>query len=211
MTWKLALAVTFVLGGMTFAQDDPRPDPAPPPPAKAPAPPPPKQVPAQADLEKEFEKTLTGATLVGQFTIEGRGRGDGQPKEERYQINKVTKMRGDYWLFAARVQYGKKDVTVPMMLQVKWAGDTPVITLTDLAIPGLGTYTARVMIFRDHYAGYWSGTDHGGNLFGRIERTAGAAAEAPDAPAEPPQPREGATVPGGPTRPAPRPAAEQPK
>ena len=137
----------------------------------------------QAELDKQFEKTMSGATLIGRFTLEGRGDRGREPREERYHINKVTKMQGDYWMFVARVQYGTKDVTVPMMLQVKWAGDTPVITLTDLAIPGLGTYTARVMIFRDHYAGYWSGGDHGGNLWGRIERDAAPSPAADSPPA----------------------------
>ena len=191
MPFKLALAVTLAAGSLALAQDAPGAPKDPPAPATE-APPAPKPVSNQAELDKEFEKTMSGATFVGRFTVEGRGRGDAQPKEERYQINKVTKMRGDYWLFAARVQYGNKDVTVPMMLQVKWAGDTPVITLTDLAIPGLGTYTARVMVFRDHYAGYWSGGDHGGNLWGRIERknqsAEPAAPEAPAAPDAPPAP-----------------------
>ena len=142
----------------------------------------------QAELEKQFEQNMTGSTLVGRFSVEGRGNrpGGGEPKEERYEIIKVTKMRGDYWLFNARVQYGNKDVTAPIVLQVKWAGDTPVLTLTDVAIPGLGTYTARVLIYRDHYAGYWSGGEHGGNLWGRVERGKQAAGEgdaaAPEAP-----------------------------
>ena len=145
--------------------------------------------PDQAALDKQFEQTMSGATLIGRFTVEGRGAGGREPKEERYHINKVTKMKGDYWMFTARVQYGTKDVTVPMMLQVKWAGDTPVITLTDLTIPGLGTYTARVLIFRDHYAGYWSGGKAGGNLWGRIERNGdGQEKDAPEAPDAPPAP-----------------------
>ena len=144
--------------------------------------------PDQAELDKQFEKTMSGATMVGRFTMEGRGGGGREPKEDRYQINKVTKMKGDYWLFSARVQYGNKDVTVPIMLQVKWAGDTPVITLTDMTIPGLGTYTARVMVFRDHYSGYWSGGDHGGNMWGRIEHDAAPASDAPAAPQAPKAP-----------------------
>jgi hypothetical protein len=150
---------------------------------------PPEPKPDQAELDKQFEKTMSGATLVGHFTVEGRGAGR-EPGEDRYHINKVTKLRGDYWLFTARVQYGKKDVTVPMPLQVKWAGDTAVITLTDMAIPGLGTYTARVLIFRDHYAGYWSGGDHGGNLWGRIEHDEQPAADAPGAPKAPDAPAQ---------------------
>ena len=173
-------ALCLTIASAATAQDAPTKEP---PPAK-----PPESKPDQAELGRQFEKTMSGATLVGRFTVEGRGDAAREPREERYQINKVTKMTGDYWMFAARVQYGKKDVTVPMMLQVKWAGDTPVITLTDLAIPGLGTYTARVMIFRDHYAGYWSGGDHGGNLWGRVERGTPPSTEAPAAPDAPAAP-----------------------
>jgi hypothetical protein len=176
------IALALMLVSPAVAQDAPvAPDDKTPP--KAPAP-----KPDQAELDKQFEQTMTGATLIGRFTVEGRGGGGREPGEDRYHINKVTKMTGDYWMFTARVQYGKKDVTVPMMLQVKWAGDTPVITLTDLAIPGLGTYTARVLIYRDHYAGYWSGGDHGGNLWGRIEREQQPASDAPAAPNAPKPP-----------------------
>ena len=125
-----------------------------------------KTDPDRATLEKQFEETLSGATLVGHFT-----RGD-KPglSEEKYTIEKVSKLGGDTWLFSARVQYGSRDMTVPMPLTVKWAGDTPIITLTDLSIPGLGTYTARVMIYRGQYAGTWQSKDHGGQLYGRIVR-----------------------------------------
>jgi hypothetical protein len=51
---------------------------------------------------------------------------------------------------------------------VVWAGDTPVITLDKMPIPGFGTFTCRVMIFGDQYAGTWDGGDHGGHLFGKI-------------------------------------------
>ncbi len=120
--------------------------------------------PDRATLEKQFEKTLSDVTLVGHFVIEGED--DGALKEDKYTISKVTKLQGDYWLFQVRIQYGGRDVTLPLPLRVKWAGDTPVITVTDAAIPGLGTYTARVGIYRSKYAGTWSGKDHGGQLFG---------------------------------------------
>ena len=173
--------------GIAVAQDAPKPP-------DAPAQPRPEAKADQAELEKQFEQNMSGATLVGRFSVEGRGnRGGGEPKQERYEIIKVTKMRGDYWLFNARVQYGNKDVTAPIVLQVKWAGDTPIITLTDLPIPGLGTYTARVLIYRDHYAGYWSGANHGGNLWGRVERgkpaDAGTGAATTPPPARPEQPQ----------------------
>ncbi len=119
------------------------------------------------ELEKKLQETLTGAVLDGQFTLIKAGKVGGL-KKERYTIVKVTKFREDYWNFMARVEYGGKDVTIPMTLQVKWAGDTPVITLTNLQIPKLGTYTARVLIHGEEYAGTWSGGTHNGHLFGRV-------------------------------------------
>ena len=107
----------------------------------------------QAARERQFEQDLSGATLVGHFSF-GSGA---KLTEEKYNIEKVSKLKDGLWLFRARIQYGSRDVTVPMPLPVVWAGDTPMITLTDLTIPGVGTYTARVMIYRGHYAGYWSG------------------------------------------------------
>lgn len=137
--------------------------------------PPAEKLPSPEELEKRFAETLSGATLVGHFTTSGR---EGQPKEERYTISRVTKQQGDTWLFLARMQFGGRDLTVPMFIPVKWAGDTAVISVTDLGIPGMGTYTARVVIHGDQYAGTWSGKDHGGHLWGRIERTAESGAEA---------------------------------
>jgi len=126
----------------------------------------PQAIPDQAMLDRQFEETLSGSVLEGSFTLTGRE--NQTPKSEKYTIEKVSKLQNDYWLFQARIQYGDHDVTLPLPLQVKWAGDTPVITLTDLMIPGLGTYTARVVIYRGQYAGTWSGADHGGHLFGKV-------------------------------------------
>ena len=148
--------------------------------------------PDRAKLEQKFARTMSGATLVGFFTVTGN---DKPPAEEKYTITKVTKLKGDYWLFATRIQFGGKDVTVPLMIPVKWAGDTPVIAVTDLGVPGLGTYTARVLVYDDQYAGTWAGHDHGGHLWGRIERADakeakdGAAGEgAQESPPEPAAP-----------------------
>lgn len=57
-----------------------------------------------------------------------------------------------------------------MIIPVKWAGDTPVISVTDMTIPLLGTYTARVTIYKDTYAGMWSGGNHGGYMWGKLEK-----------------------------------------
>lgn len=116
----------------------------------------------------ELEKSLSGAALVGHFTIAGRN--DDKPGEERYELGDVKHVGGNKWLISARISYGDHDVTIPLTLPIRWAGNTPVITVDDMGFPGLGTYTARVMIYDDHYAGYWSGGDHGGHLFGKLEQ-----------------------------------------
>jgi hypothetical protein len=116
-----------------------------------------------------FEQTLSGSVLSGQFTILGKER-ERLPREE-YTITSVRKLPdGDYWLFQTRIKYGDKDLTVPLPLQVLWAGDTPVITLTDLTIPGLGTFSSRVVIYNNKYAGTWTHGEVGGHLFGVIRK-----------------------------------------
>jgi hypothetical protein len=125
--------------------------------------------PSRDELVKKLERDLTGAKLTGRFTVSGRE--EQSPRGEEYTITSAVKLpEGDVWLIHARVKYGDKDVSVPMPLEIKWAGDAPVITLTDLAIPGLGTFTARVVIYDGRYAGTWQHGKVGGNLFGRIEK-----------------------------------------
>jgi len=128
-------------------------------------------VPDRAQLEKEFAESLSGAVLVGTYSVTGRENGaNDAPKTERYTISKVTKLKDDLWLFQARIQYGKTDLDVPITLEIKWAGDTPVITMTDMTIPALGTFTSRVMFYRGRYAGTWQHDKVGGHLWGTIEK-----------------------------------------
>jgi hypothetical protein len=132
----------------------------------------------QSALHEKFKKLLSGAKLVGLFTMDGKPLDD--LTEESYQIEKVEKVDGadDLWLITSRIQYGKRDMTVPVPLQVKWAGSTPVLTLDDLTIPGFGTFSARVVLHKDKYAGTWQHDDVGGHLFGRIELSDGSKQQA---------------------------------
>jgi hypothetical protein len=129
----------------------------------------PAAAPDQEALERKFAEDLSGVVFNGSYSVTGPN-GERPAQMEKYTISKVSKVKDDYWLFLARVQYGKTDLTVPMQLQVKWAGDTPVITLTDLTIPGLGTFSSRVLIYCDRYAGTWQHDKVGGHLWGRIEK-----------------------------------------
>jgi hypothetical protein len=122
---------------------------------------------SEADRDRAFEAMVANVSLVGQSTSFGR---EGISDKEEYAIDKVSRIAGDRWLFHTALKLGARELTVPIHVLVLWAGDTPVITLTDLSIPGLGTYSARVLLFRDHYAGTWVGAEGGGHVFGDILR-----------------------------------------
>ncbi|MGD9720860.1 MAG: hypothetical protein AB7O59_14310 [Pirellulales bacterium] len=121
----------------------------------------------QEELDKKFAELMSGATLAGRFTTRDQ-TGEHPLKEDRYTLGKVHKLENGLWSFETRIQYGDHDVKLPLALQVKWAGNTPVITLDNVLVPGLGTFTSRVLVYGDEYAGTWSGGDHGGHMFGKI-------------------------------------------
>jgi len=126
-------------------------------------------VPDRAELEAKFKEQLTGAVFNGHWCMVKDGTLT-EERAEKYSIEGAVKSGGDVWLIYARIQYGNKDVKVPVPVQVKWAGDTPVITLDKVSLPGMGTYTARVLVHDKTYAGTWSAGDHGGMLHGMIEK-----------------------------------------
>ncbi len=130
------------------------------------------KAPTKAELEKQFADSLTGATMIGHY-VTGRLEKGKELPEDRYQLVKVSKVKGDTWLFNARIQVEGQDLTLPIPLTVLWAGDTPVITLDEASIPGLGTFSCRLLIHGHNYAGTWSHGNEGGQMFGRIEKTAG--------------------------------------
>jgi hypothetical protein len=125
--------------------------------------------PALTPAEKEFQESMSGVTLNGHYT-----RQDGSSlSDDKYAIESVIKVKGDLWRFVTRVQYSGHDLKIPVELQVKWAGDTPVITLTNMAVGGMGSFTVRIIVYKGQYAGTWSNAKgHGGTLFGNIIKTA---------------------------------------
>ncbi|MBL9122701.1 MAG: hypothetical protein JNG90_03650 [Planctomycetaceae bacterium] len=157
----LMLGLLTVAGWTSVAYSE---DPQPATPAEQPAAEPEL---TQEELEKRFEETLSGSQMIGSFTLTG-GPADQPLKEDKYTINKVKKLKNGYWLFDATIQYGGNNTRIPITLPVKWAGDTPVITVTNVLVPGMGTFSARVLVYKDQYAGTWSGGDHGGHMIGRI-------------------------------------------
>jgi hypothetical protein len=110
---------------------------------------------------------LTGKKFVGGFTMDGSDNRDLKPEE--YEIRQCEKMpEEDKFRLTARIKYGDVDQELPLEIKILFAGDTPVITLDSMWIPGMGTFDARVLIRRDRYAGTWKHDAKGGHLFGKI-------------------------------------------
>ncbi|MEM8866255.1 MAG: hypothetical protein AAGF31_11985, partial [Planctomycetota bacterium] len=126
--------------------------------------------------EEAFAEQMSRATLVGNFTV---GEAGGEAKPERYELGDVRKVGDGQWLIPARIVYGDKNVLLPITLPVKWGGDTAVIVVDKVGFPGLGEYSARVLIHDGRYAGYWQGDGYGGHLFGTIVKPEPAAVDAP--------------------------------
>jgi hypothetical protein len=125
-----------------------------------------KVVTPREQLEKELATMLTGAALVGQSTT---WKKPGLSGEERYAIDGMTKLAGDTWLLRTRMKLDGKEWPLPVPVTIVWAGDTAMIQVTDLSMPG-GPYSARVLLYKGQYAGTWLGPGRGGQMFGRIER-----------------------------------------
>lgn len=162
----LILSVAAVLYLTPLAAQEPTTPPA----NQTPEPPPPVEM---NEREQAFAAAISGAALEGHFTVSGQNEGD-LPKlsAENYSLGEVRKVAEGRWLLPARINYGDKDVTLPLTLPVEWAGDTAVIIVDKVGFPGLGTYSARVLIHDGRYAGYWAGADHGGHLFGVVKKAA---------------------------------------
>lgn len=135
-----------------------------------------------AEQIARLEKYLTGSRFTGSFTVTGQEQN--APRAESYWIERAVKNpEGNQWTITARIQYGTHDVKVPMVMEILWAGDTPVITVDKLTIPLMGTFDARVLIRGGQYAGTWRHDEVGGHLFGRITTAEEAAREAAEVPA----------------------------
>lgn len=119
------------------------------------------------ELEAAFVATLSNVLFQGEWCLIEKGK-LGESKPEQYEIVGVMKTGGDRWVVNARIQYGKVNLVAPVPIQVKWAGDTPVMIVDKFTMPGAGTYSARVMIFENTYSGTWTAGDHGGMLHGLI-------------------------------------------
>ncbi len=130
----------------------------------------------QAYFEAKFKATLTNAVMDGRFCTLADGK-LGPDKEDKYTIVGVEKTAEGQWTISAKIEYGAVNFTAPVAVQVKWAGDTPVIIVDNIGFPGTAKYSARVMVYGDTYSGTWSAGDHGGLMHGVIRKAEEKAAK----------------------------------
>ena len=113
---------------------------------------------------------MRDVSLVGSSTVFGQA--DLTPSPDRYDISSVEKVGTDLWRFNASMQCCGVNGAVPVVVPMRWNGDTPMIMMTDTTLPGLGTFTVRLFFYTDRYAGTWQHGERGGYISGRIESKA---------------------------------------
>jgi len=120
------------------------------------------------EREKRFQEHFGSCLLEGSFTLDSDT--SGELRRDVYEIQSVEKQADGRWMIKALVGYTGRKVPFSLPVPVEWAGDTPVLSITELPIPLMGTYSARVVIDGERYAGTWSGAGYGGHLFGYIRK-----------------------------------------
>lgn len=118
------------------------------------------------DVERQFAERMRNVTLIGSFTTAGEE--DRVPRPDRYDIASVEKVGADLWRFKA--QCCGVSGSIPIVVPMRFNGDTPMVMMTETSLPGIGTFTARVFFYGDRYAGTWQHGKIGGHMWGRIEK-----------------------------------------
>ena len=130
------------------------------------------QKPLPADPEERFKTLFTKAYLSGRWAPLKDGALGEERSGDKYQIVSVTKGSGDNWTVNAKMKYRDQEIVMPIPVQMKFAGDTAILVVENLAIPNGGTYTARLLIYERTYSGTWKGQRGGGMLYGVITNDA---------------------------------------
>jgi len=135
--------------------------------------------PSQEELEAKFKALLTNATFTGRWSSTKDGV-LGPEREDKYTVVGAAKVEGESWVVSARMEFRGRAFVLPIPVQVKWAGDTAVLVVDNMGIPGGGnTYSARVLFHGQSYVGTWSGGENGGLIYGLIKNEPAPAASQP--------------------------------
>ena len=102
-----------------------------------------------AELDAKLKNLLAHATLTGRWCMIRNGQ-LGTNQADKYTIQGIEKVSGESWMLHAHIQYGQRDVIAPIPVRIQWAGDTPVLVVDNLGIPGGGVVHRPRVISREH-------------------------------------------------------------
>jgi hypothetical protein len=125
-----------------------------------------QELPELSPSERQFQESMNDVALDG-FSLVDDSK---DLHEDHYVIERITKVGEDTWKFQAKVRVNDRDVKVTIPVPVKFAGDTPVISLTNFVVPGFGKFSARIVFWNGGYAGTWTSGKTRGKLFGKVNR-----------------------------------------
>ena len=126
------------------------------------------QKPLPAEPEERFKFLFTKSYLSGRWAPLKDGALGDERMGDKYQIVSVAKGKDDNWVVNAKLKYREQEFVLPFPVRMKFDGDTAILIVDDLTIPGGGTYSARLMIYERTYSGTWKGQRGGGMLYGTI-------------------------------------------
>ena len=130
------------------------------------------QKPLPADPEERFKFLFTKSYLSGRWAPLKDGALGDERTGDKYQIVGVAKGKDDNWVVNAKLKYREQEFVLPFPVRMKFDGDTAILIVDELTIPGGGTYSARLMIYERTYSGTWKGQRGGGMLYGTITHEA---------------------------------------
>jgi hypothetical protein len=124
--------------------------------------------PLPADPEERFKFLFTKSNLAGRWAPLRDGKLGEERGGDKYNIASAVKGADDNWIITARMKYRDREFPMPVPVKMKFVGDVAILTVDNLAIPGGGTYSARLLIYERTYSGTWTDARGGGMLYGTI-------------------------------------------
>lgn len=115
--------------------------------------------------ETSFERLLSGATLSGMLSAAG---GE-ESRAAAVLVQRLERTDAPHeWLLHVVVTPGGNGVECQVKCDVHWAGSTPVATVHEAEIPGIGTVNAKVLFHNCLFTGTWLHAGRKGQMWGEV-------------------------------------------
>lgn len=116
-------------------------------------------------FHESLQRVLSGATLSGLLSPAGNH----QPTQAAVLVKQLQKAAGPHdWLFQIAITAGGKEQECSVKGDVHWHGSTPVLTMHDVEIPGVGQVSGKLMIHNRLFAATWVHEGVRGHAWGDV-------------------------------------------